>query len=361
MIPCDDERCWTAVRDRDPAADGRFVYAVRSTGVYCRPSCPSRPARRANVAFYATPAAAAAAGFRPCKRCRPDRDGDTDAMAALRRACELIESAEAEPDLAVLANATGYSRSHFQRLFKARVGLSPKQYAIARRKARLRNVLPEAESVTDAIYAAGFGASSRGYAATDALGMAPGAYRNGAAGETIRYASATSSLGAVVVAATERGVCMVEFGAREDLVAALTRRFPQAKIVPAPHGMAELVDRVVAMIDAPAAGSELPLDIRGTAFQERVWRALTRVPPGETVSYAQLAERIGQPDAARAVARACANNGIAVAVPCHRVVRGSGELAGYKWGTERKRALLAREGAEIADTADQDVADESGD
>jgi AraC family transcriptional regulator of adaptative response/methylated-DNA-[protein]-cysteine methyltransferase len=231
---------------------------------------------------------------------------------------------------------------------------------MARRKARLRAELGAAESVTDAIYAAGYGASSRGYAAMNALGMAPSAYRNGAGGETIRYASASSSLGPVVVAATGRGVCMVEFGAPDALAAELAQRFPKASIARADADMAALIETVVAMIDAPATAPELPLDIRGTAFQERVWRALTAVPPGQMVSYAELARRIGQPGAARAVAHACAKNGIAVAVPCHRVVRGSGELAGYKWGVERKRALLAREGAGITDTHGHDPEGSAG-
>lgn len=353
MLAGDEERLWGAVQRRDKAADGRFVYAVRSTGVYCRPSCPSRPARRENVSFYADPAAAEKAGFRPCKRCRPNENPEVEAAEAIRRACERIEAEAEEPDLETLARDAGYSPWHFQRLFKAHVGLSPKQYAIARRKARLRQVLAEASSVTDAIYAAGFGASSRAYEDKGALGMTPSAYRNGAEGETIRYASAKSSLGPVLVAATDRGVCMIEFGDPDQLVPVLTRRFPKARIVRANGDLAALVERVVQLIDSPAVGCDLPLDIRGTAFQERVWKALTLIPPGHTVSYAELAERIGQPTAARAVARACAANGIAVAVPCHRVVRGSGDLSGYKWGVERKRALLARESTDAAEATDR--------
>jgi AraC family transcriptional regulator of adaptative response/methylated-DNA-[protein]-cysteine methyltransferase len=221
----------------------------------------------------------------------------------------------------------------------------------------LRDALPEAGSVADAIYAAGFGASSRAYEDKGALGMTPSVYRSGAAGETIRFTSAESSLGPVFVAATERGVCRVEFGDPDRLASELARRFPKACITPANGALADLVARVIALIDAPSACCDLPLDIRGTAFQERVWKALTLIPPGKTVSYSELAERVGQPSAARAVARACATNGIAVAVPCHRVVRGSGDLSGYKWGVERKRALLVREGAQAADGA---TVDESG-
>lgn len=345
MLASDDDRLWGAVQRRDKSADGSFVYAVRSTRVYCRPSCPSRPARRENVSFYADPGAAEQAGFRPCKRCRPNENPHILAAEMIRRACDCIEEAEVQPDLQTLARAAGYSPWHFQRLFKAHVGLSPKQYALARRKARLRQALPHASSVTDAIYSAGFGASSRAYQDKGALGMAPSAYRSGAGGETIRYTSTDSSLGPVLVAATARGVCMIEFGEQEQLVLALKRRFPNASLIHADGDLAALVERVVQLIDEPSAGCDLPLDIRGTAFQERVWKALTLIPTGRTVSYAELAERIGQPTAVRAVARACATNIIAVAVPCHRVVRGSGDLSGYKWGVERKEALLAREGA----------------
>lgn len=343
MLASDDDRLWVAVQRRDKTADGSFVYAVRSTRIYCRPSCPSRPARRENVSFYADPGAAEKAGFRPCKRCRPNENPDGRTAEVIRRACECIEAAEVQPDLGTLARGAGYSPWHFQRLFKAYVGLSPKQYAVARRKARLRQVLPNARSVTDAIYAAGFGASSRAYEDKGALGMAPSAYRNGAGGETIRYTSTESSLGPVLVAATDRGVCMIEFGEQEQLVLVLKRRFPKACLILEDRDLAALVERVVQLIDEPSAGCDLPLDIRGTAFQERVWKALTLIPTGQTVSYAELAERIGQPTAARAVARACATNIIAVAVPCHRVVRGSGDLSGYKWGVDRKETLLARE------------------
>lgn len=344
---------WTAVQARDASCDGAFVYAVRTTGVYCRPSCPSRPAKRENVSFFATPLAAEAAGFRPCKRCRPDRLAHHPHLDAIRHACATLEASEQEPDLAALAHEAGLSPGHFQRVFKAEVGLSPKRYAMAVRKQRLRQELPTARTVTTAIYDAGYASHARAYADGDALGMSPGAYQKGAQGETLRYTTAHTTLGDIFVAATARGVCMVEFTTADAGLELLKARFANAAWERADAGLGNWVAQVVARIDAPDKASDrasdkakaLPLDIRGTAFQERVWQALTHIAPGDTVSYAELAERIGQPKAARAVARACATNAIAVAVPCHRVVRGTGELSGYKWGVERKRALLKREAA----------------
>lgn len=264
----------------------------------------------------------------------------TDAVA---RACQSICTSEETPDLATLAAAAGLSPSHFQRIFKAQVGLSPKQYALAERRKRLRNALENASTVTEAIYEAGYNASSRAYADASATGLQPSSIRNGAQGETVRFSRATSSLGELVIGATERGLCFVEFGDPAELKAELTRRFPKAEIVQGDGSFAAIVAQVVSLIDDPHGNAELPLDIRGTSFQERVWRALTAIPLGRTVSYAELATQIGQPTAARAVARACATNNIAVVVPCHRVVRGTGDLSGYKWGVERKRALLERE------------------
>jgi AraC family transcriptional regulator, regulatory protein of adaptative response / methylated-DNA-[protein]-cysteine methyltransferase len=345
MNALDPDTCWSAVVDRDPNADGRFVYAVRTTGVFCRPSCPSRSKRRENVVFFADNAAAEVAGFRPCKRCRPDRAPDTTAESVVQAACRAIETAESEPSLAELARMTGYSAFHFQRLFKARVGLTPKQYAKAHRRTRLLTELTAAPTVATAIYAAGYEASSRAYADAESLGLHLDSVRRGAPGEHIRFATAPTSLGEIAVAATARGVCLVRFGQPEDARTLLTQRFPQARIEPADESMSELVAAVVTLIDDPAHGRHLPLDIRGTAFQERVWRALTEIPLGRTVSYSELADRIGHPRAVRAVAHACASNVIAVAVPCHRVVRGTGDLAGYRWGLERKRALLEREAA----------------
>lgn len=342
-----DSQRWQAVCDRDGARDGTFVFAVSTTGIYCRPSCTSRRAKRENVMFYDTPAQAETAGFRPCKRCTPDQIAHQLHLQAIVQACHDIESAEEEPDLATLAARAGLSPSHFQRIFKAQVGLSPKRYAVAVRKRRLRDELAQAETVTHAIYDAGYASASRAYADGAAPGMAPDRYRRGAAGESISYASAKTSLGEILVAATERGICMVEFGSRQETETALQERFPQARLAPANDDLADWVVRVVTRIDRPnntrGDAAPLPLDIRGTAFQEKVWRALTEIPPGETVSYGQLAQSLGQPKAARAVAGACATNHLAVVVPCHRVIRGSGNLAGYKWGIERKRALLERE------------------
>lgn len=345
MLSRDDEILWQAVTRRDAGFDGRFVYAVRTTGIYCRPSCPSRPKRRENVSFHAGPGAAMAAGFRACLRCRPD-ESSPDALLneIVAVACQRIETAETEPPLAELSAAAGYSPFHFQRLFKERIGLTPKQYAKARRKARLRDGLADAASVTDAIYAAGYGASSRAYEDGGSLGMTPSSVRRGAAGERIVHAMAGSSLGPLLVAATARGICMIEFGDEAELLHRLAARFPGAELAGGDAEFAELISRVVALVDAPGSThADLPLDIRGTVFQERVWQALTTIPAGETVSYAGLAERIGRPGSARAVARACAGNTIAVAIPCHRVVRGDGDISGYRWGTERKRALLDRE------------------
>lgn len=343
----ESEQMWQAVRARDASSDGAFVYAVRTTGIYCRPSCPSRQAKRENVSFFPSPLAAEAEGFRACKRCRPDEAFHAPHGDAIRRACAHIQSAEDEPCLTTLAANAHLSPSHFQRVFKAAVGLSPKRYAMAVRKQRLRQELPDARSVTHAMFDAGYASQGRAYAEAEALGMTPSTYRNGAKGETIRYAIATTSLGEILVAATARGLCMVEFGAPDALLETLKTCFAQATLQHADEALSALVALVVARIDTPRAnvGAALPLDVRGTAFQERVWQTLGTIAVGDTASYAQLAAAIGQPSAARAVARACAQNTIAVVVPCHRVVRANGEISGYKWGVERKRALLTREAA----------------
>ncbi|TCS60533.1 AraC family transcriptional regulator of adaptative response/methylated-DNA-[protein]-cysteine methyltransferase [Varunaivibrio sulfuroxidans] len=330
---------------RDGAQNGTFVYAVITTGVYCAPGCPSRRAKRENVRFFKTPREAESAGFRSCKRCRPERPSTPSHSDAIRRACQAIEGSEEEPTLEALARDAGLSPGYFQRIFKAHVGLSPKRYAMALRKRRLRGALEQARSVTGAIYDAGYANSSRAYADNDSLGLTPGAYRKGAKGEVVRFASAQSSLGEIFVAATARGVCMVEFATHDVGVEKLKARFPHAQCAPGDAALSDWVALVVALIDTPGQNIALPLDIRGTAFQERVWQALGRIPCGQTVSYSRLATMIGQPTAARAVARACATNAIAVAVPCHRIVRGSGALGGYRWGLERKRALIEREAA----------------
>ncbi|WP_245500991.1 bifunctional DNA-binding transcriptional regulator/O6-methylguanine-DNA methyltransferase Ada [Lichenibacterium minor] len=349
-IPDSDAARWAAVSARDASADGAFVYSVRTTGVFCRPSCPSRAAKRGNVAFHADAAAARAAGFRPCLRCRPDDEAQAERRAALvLSACRAIDAtsdaADDAPDLGALARDAGLSRFHFHRLFKAELGVTPKAYAAARRAARTAEALAGAGTVTEAIYEGGFGSSGRFYAAAPArLGMAPSARRRGGGGETLRFAVGQCSLGAVLVAATAKGVAAITLGDDPDaLVADLQDRFPAATLVGGEPGFEATVAAVVGLVEAPRTGLALPLDIRGTAFQERVWQALRSIPAGTTLSYAEVAERLGTPKAVRAVAGACAANAIAVAIPCHRVVRTGGGLSGYRWGVERKRALLARE------------------
>jgi AraC family transcriptional regulator of adaptative response/methylated-DNA-[protein]-cysteine methyltransferase len=337
---------WAAVQDRDPAADGVFYYSVRTTGVYCRPSCGARSALRANVAFHASCADAEAAGFRPCLRCRPDRPPLAERQArAVAEACRILDALDAAPDLDAVAQAVGMSRFHFQRVFKRHAGVTPKAYAAARRAARVREALGQAGSVTDALYAAGFNSSSRFYAESEAmLGMAPGRFKAGGAGEEIRFAVGACSLGAILVAATGRGICAVLMGDDPELlVRDLQDRFPRARLIGADAGFEQTVAQVVGLVEAPRIGLDLPLDVRGTAFQQRVWAALRAIPAGETVSYTVLAQRIGAPAAVRAVAGACAANPVAVAIPCHRVVRNDGGLSGYRWGIERKAALIRRE------------------
>jgi AraC family transcriptional regulator of adaptative response/methylated-DNA-[protein]-cysteine methyltransferase len=338
--------CWAAVVARDPAADGRFVYAVRTTGVYCRPGCGARTPRRENVSFHATPAAAREAGFRPCLRCRPDDPPRSVHHAeAVARACRFIEAAEEPPALAALAEVAGLSPFHFHRVFRGLTGVTPKAYAEAVRAERLAAALPGAGSVTEAAYAAGYGTAGRFYAAAGPrLGMTPGAVRRGGAGAAIRFSVAACAFGVVLVAATERGLCAILLGDDPDALARdLRARFPRADIAGAEAGFAARVAEVVAFVEAPRLGLALPLDIGGTAFQQRVWAALRAIPPGRTATYGEIAKGIGQPAAVRAVALACAANAHAVAIPCHRVVRADGSLSGYRWGVARKAELLARE------------------
>jgi len=337
---------WAAVLARDPAADGRFWYSVRTTGVYCRPSCASRRARPENVHFHDTPQDAERAGYRPCRRCRPDRDGVREQHAALvAAACRTIEAAEQAPDLATLAAQAGLSPFHFHRVFKAVTGVTPRAYAAAQRASRVRRELVRGDSVTAAVYDAGYNSSGRFYAqAGEMLGMRPRDYRDGGANTAIRFAVGECSLGAILVAASERGLCAILLDDDPDaLVRELQDRFPKAELIGGDAGFERLVAQVVGFVEAPGIGLDLPLDVRGTAFQQRVWQALRAIPAGETASYAQIAERIGAPKATRAVAGACASNTLAVAIPCHRVVRSDGALSGYRWGVERKRALLERE------------------
>jgi AraC family transcriptional regulator, regulatory protein of adaptative response / methylated-DNA-[protein]-cysteine methyltransferase len=319
---------------------------VRTTGVYCRPGCASRQPRPENVAYYETAEAAEAAGFRPCKRCRPREGSPAERhVAAIGRACALIRASDRLPSLAELADAAGISRFHFHRVFKQITGATPRDWGKAHRMGRLADRLEAGEGVAEAVYGAGFGASSRAYeAAPNGLGMTPGARRDGGKGETIRYTVVSTWLGLALVAATERGVCMTALGDESaGLEADLRRRFPAATLVAADAALCGWTERVVRYITRPAEQLDLPLDIRGTAFQAQVWRALQKIPPGQTATYTEIAAALGRPKAVRAVAQACAGNKLAVLVPCHRVVRTDGDLAGYRWGIERKRALLARE------------------
>jgi AraC family transcriptional regulator of adaptative response/methylated-DNA-[protein]-cysteine methyltransferase len=343
-----DATRWAAVQQRDRDADGRFVYAVRTTGVYCRPSCPSRQARRENVGFFADGAAATAAGFRPCLRCKPEAGSLAQQHAAVvADACRRIESADTLPSLDALAEAAGLSRFHFHRVFKSVTGLTPKAWADAQRDRRVREALAGGGTVTEAIYDAGFASNGPFYArAAGTLGMTPGSFRRGGADVDIRFAVAQCALGALLVAASDTGVCAISLGDDpEALVHELQDRFPRARLTGNDAAFEQLVARVVGFVEAPAVGLDLPLDLRGTAFQQRVWQALREVPAGATVSYTQVAARVGAPKSVRAVAQACAANTLAVAIPCHRVVRQDGQLSGYRWGVDRKRALLQREQA----------------
>lgn len=338
--PIDPDIAWSAVLRRDRAADGRFVTGVLTTGIYCRPSCAARHPKRSNVRFFADGAAASREGLRPCLRCRPD-EAARDA-AGVAAAIRLIESSDGVPLLSILADAAGYAPHHFHRLFRRATGVTPAAYARGRRAARLSAALKDNVSVTDALYDAGYAAPSRFYAeAADRLGMTPSAWRDGGRGETIRWAISSTSLGQMLLAATARGICRLSF---EEDPAGLVSRFPYATIEPGGAALADLVARTVAAVEAPARVHDLPLDVRGTAFQEAVWRELARIPPGESLSYAALAVRAGKPGAARAAGSACGANPVAVLVPCHRARRGDGSPGGYAYGLPKKAELLRREG-----------------
>ncbi|WP_210255643.1 bifunctional DNA-binding transcriptional regulator/O6-methylguanine-DNA methyltransferase Ada [Rhizobium sp. SG741] len=337
---------WARIVARDKAADGHLWYSVGTTGVYCRPSCPSRIANPQNVTLHETLESARATGFRPCKRCNPEGLSlECENAALVAKACRIIEESEEEPSLEELADAVGRSSSYFHRMFKATTGLTPKNYAVADRSKKVRKGLATGNSVTEAIYEAGFNSSGRFYEkSTGMLGMTPSQYRAGGIDEEIRFAVGQSSLGAILVASSTKGVASILLGDDPDeLVRNLQDRFPNARLIGADRDYEALIARVVGFVEAPGIGLDLPLDVRGTAFQRRVWQALQEIPVGETVSYAEIARRIGSPKSVRAVAGGCAANNLAVAIPCHRVVRNDGALSGYAWGIERKGALRDRE------------------
>ena len=337
---------WAAVVGRDREADGRFFYAVRTTTVYCRPSCAARTPKPSNVSFHDTAAEAEQAGFRPCLRCRPNQPArDVQQAGMVTELCRFIETAEQVPTLEQLAQRAGMSASHLHRIFKAVTGLTPKAYASGHRAGRVRQALARSGTVTAAIYEAGYNSGGRFYEQADAvLGMTPTRFRAGGADIDIRFAIGQCALGAILVAQSDRGVCAISLGDDPQALAReLQARVPNAQLIGGDTEFEQRVAMVVGFVEAPGVGLDLPLDIRGTAFQQRVWQALRGVPSGQRVSYAEIAKRIGAPASVRAVAQACAANTLAVAIPCHRVVRHDGELSGYRWGVERKRALLERE------------------
>jgi AraC family transcriptional regulator of adaptative response/methylated-DNA-[protein]-cysteine methyltransferase len=346
MANIEDDPRWAAVVARDPRADEQFVYAVKTTGVYCRPSSLARLPKPQNVEFFDTAQQAEAAGYRPSKRASKDQSAVAAQHAAtVAAACRQIESADTLPALNELAASAGLSTFHFHRVFKAATGLTPKGYAAAHRSRRVRQHLADGGSVTAALYEAGFNSNSRFYEAADhVLGMKPADFRAAGQNNDIRFAVGQCALGAILVAQSARGICAILLGDDpHQLVCDLQDQFRRANLIGADAEFEQLIARVVGFIEAPAIGLDLPLDVRGTAFQERVWQALQEIPPGSTASYADIALRIGSPKAVRAVAQACGANSLAVAIPCHRVVRSDGNLSGYRWGVERKRELLARE------------------
>jgi AraC family transcriptional regulator of adaptative response/methylated-DNA-[protein]-cysteine methyltransferase len=338
---------WSAIVDRAAAFDGKFVYAVKSTGIYCRPSCPSRQAKPQNVIFFPTSEEAEKCDFRACKRCHPnDLSLSKQHARAIAAACRAIESAEELPGLAELAKSAGVSVFYFHRLFKKITGVTPKVYGTACRSERVREKLVDGKSsVTEAIYDAGFNSNGRFYAkSNEVLGMTPTAFRDGGLDTDIKFAVGECSLGSILVARSQKGVCSILLGDDpEELVRDLQDRFPRANLLGGNRDFETVVAHVVGFVEDPKIGLDLPLDVRGTVFQERVWRALTEIPVGQTTSYAEIARRIGAPKSVRAVAAACAANKIAVAIPCHRVVKNDGALSGYRWGVERKLALLKAE------------------
>ena len=346
----DPETAWTAVLARDASYEGRFVYAVRSTGVFCRPTCPSRRPRREHVAFFALPTEARAAGFRACRRCRPEAARTPVAEAMARVRSHIDDHRDGRLTLGELATVAGLSPAHLQRTFKAQLGLSPRDYLRARRAERFKAEVRQGRSVTDALYEAGYGSGSRLYEGADArLGMTPGVYKRGGKGAKVRFTTAASSVGRVLVAATDRGICSVQLGDSDAaLEAALRHEYPEAELHRDDRGLRPSLAAILAHLGGEVKQLDLPLDVAATTFQWRVWHALQEIPYGETRSYAEVAAAVGQPRAVRAVARACATNRVALLVPCHRVVRADGSEGGYRWGQERKHRLLASEKAAAA-------------
>jgi AraC family transcriptional regulator of adaptative response/methylated-DNA-[protein]-cysteine methyltransferase len=341
---------WAAVVARDPEAN--FYYSVKTTGVYCRPGCAARLARPENVQFYRTCEDAENAGFRPSKRCKPNQISLVEQHARMiASACRLIESSETPPTLELLAQNAGMSAYHFHRVFKSATGLTPKGYAAAHRANLVRESLNKSDTVTGAIYDAGYSSNSRFYETSNqVLGMTPSNYRSGGAQTDVRFAVGECSLGSILVAQSGRGICAIFLGDDPDsLVRELQDQFPKANLIGGDAGFERLVAKVVGFVEAPSLGLDLPLDVRGTAFQRRVWQSLLKIPMGSTASYTDVAKRIGSPNLVRAVAQACGANTLAVAIPCHRVVRNDGALSGYRWGVERKRMLLKKEATHDSD------------
>lgn len=339
---------WASLIGRDASVDGKFYYSVKTTGVYCRPSCASRVARPENVQFHLTCEDAEKAGFRPCKRCRPDQAGTAEQAAKIAKACRLMERSEDAPSLKKLAGNVGMSTFHFHRTFKSIIGLTPTEYAAAHRSKRVKASLERSNTVTDAIYDAGFNSSGRFYEnSNQVLGMTPSKFREGGTDTDIFFAIGECSSGSILVAQSEKGICSILIGNDPQLlVRDLQDRFPRANLIGDESKYQELISKVVGLIENPGVGLGLPLDIRGTAFQQRVWKVLQQIPPGSTATYSEIAAKIGMPKAVRAVAQACGANALAVAIPCHRVIRNDGSLSGYRWGVERKRVLLEREAHE---------------
>jgi AraC family transcriptional regulator, regulatory protein of adaptative response / methylated-DNA-[protein]-cysteine methyltransferase len=346
LAPLTEQERWQAVLDKDNSHDGQYWFAVKTTGIYCRPSCPSRTPKRTNAIFFDSIANAKTAGFRACLRCAPDGHSKRQLQTkAILQACRVIEASQERISLSALAEQMGLSAHHFHRMFKDVTGVTPRDYFKARQIAQIGQSVQSTATVTQAIYESGFNSSGRFYENTNSmLGMTPKAYKSGGAGEAIRVTVRDCALGLVLVAATERGICTIEFGDdKAQLMERLNKRFPNALMKAQDARFNEWIEKLLKHLQVPDKALDLPLDVRGTVFQQQVWNALQDIPLGQTASYSQVAQKIGNPNATRAVATACASNVLAVAIPCHRVVRGNGDLSGYRWGVERKKRLLNAE------------------